>query len=309
MIPEDPTYSGAISFGGGRYELVSVLRTSETGGVFLGKDKKSGIRRAVKLLDAEVAVPEAVERFLAEARVLETINHPHIVRGWDHGREQGFCWYAMELLPGGSLQDQLAKKGAMPLKHALPLVFQVLMGVDALHRAGLVHRDIKLTNVLIDGDGNARLTDLGVAHHPDGTVDFHTIPGQALGTPGYGSPEQWINPQNAGAPSDLFATGVLLYRLLTRRKAERLHLAHLRPALLAKIPPPIRELLLHATQPQVRARFQEAPTMALAVAEARDVVFNHEDSAAWMRRFREPKHPDWQEVFAPLRTWLTTRNP
>ena len=309
MIPEDPTYSGAISFGSGRYELVSVLRTTETGGVFLGKDKKSGVRRAVKLLDAEVAIPQAVERFLAEARVLESIDHPHVVRGWDHGREKGFCWYAMELLPGGSLQEHLAKKGAMPLEYALPLIFQVLMGVDALHQAGLVHRDIKLTNVLVDGEGNARLTDLGVAHHPDSTVEFHTIPGQAMGTPGYGSPEQWTNAGSAGTPADLFATGVLLYRLLTRRKADRLHLAHLRPNLLSNLERPIAELLLHATQHQPRNRFQDAPTMAMAIAEARDVVYGLDESALWIRRFRDPKHPDWAETFAPLQGWLTTTGP
>ncbi len=309
MIPEDPSYSGAISFGGGRYELVSVLRTSQTGGVFLGRDKLSGVKRAVKVLDAEVAVPEATERFLAEARVLEKMDHPHVVRGCDHGREKGFCWYAMEYMPGGSLQDQLAKKGAMPLEFALPVTFQVLMGVDALHREGLVHRDIKLTNVLIDAKGNARLTDLGVAHHPDGTVDFHTIPGQALGTPGYGSPEQWTNPGSAGAPSDLFAAGVLLFRLLTRRKAERLHLAHLRPSLLSKLDYPIRELLLNATRPRVRSRYKEAPTMAHAVVEARDIVFDLQESASWMKRFREPNHPDWDVAFDPLRTWLATKPP
>jgi len=306
MMPDDPTISGAISFGGGRYELVSVLRTSATGGVFVGKDKKSGVRRAVKLLDAEVAVPQAVERFLAEARVLESIDHPHVVRAWAHGREQGFCWYAMDLLPGGSLQQHLAQEGALDVELALPLVFQLLMGVDALHRAGLLHRDIKLTNVLVDERGSVCLTDLGVAQHPHGTVDFHTIPGQALGTPGYGSPEQWTDAGTAGTSADLFATGVLLYRLLTRKEAELLHLAHLRPTLLSNLDPPVRALLLRATQHHAAARFQEARTMAHAVAGVRDVLCGYDDTATWMMHFRDPCHALWDEAFGPLRAWLTT---
>ena len=303
MLTEDPN-SGVIGFGGGRYTLIRTLRTTETGGVFLGVDKKLGIQRAIKLLDASVSDPQSVERFLAEARVLEQLDHPHLVRGCAHGREQGFCWYAMELLPGGSLQDHLVEKGAMPLALALPVVFQILMGVDALHAAGLVHRDIKLTNVLVDDLGNPRLTDLGVAHHPQGTVDFFTIPGQALGTPGYGSPEQWTDPGAAAAPADLFATGVLLYRLLTRRKADRLHLAHLRPALLSQQPASIRDLLLQATRPVLARRYQDAETMARAVAEARDDVFGHSDAETWMAHFREPNAVEWNEVFAPLRQWL-----
>jgi serine/threonine protein kinase len=303
MLTEDPS-SGVISFGGGRYALIRTLRTTETGGVFLGVDKELGVRRAIKLLDASVTSPQSVERFLAEARVLEQIEHPHLVRGCAHGREQGFCWYVMELLPGGTLQEHLVRKGALPLELALPLTFQVLMGVDALHAAGLVHRDIKLTNILVDDVWNPRLTDLGVAHHPQGTVDFHTIPGQALGTPGYGSPEQWTDPGTAGAPADLFATGVLLFRLLTRRKADRLHLAHLRPSLLSQQPKRVRELLLQATRPVPAMRYQDAQTMARAVSEARDEVFGHSDADLWMAHFRRPGAACWTEAFGPLRQWL-----
>ena len=305
MFFEDSN-DGVISFGEGRFELIKTLRTSDTGGVFLGVDRDLGVRRAVKLLDAQVASEQSVDRFLAEARVLQRIDHPHVVRGCAHGREQGFCWYAMEHLPGGSLQEHLARKGAMPLELALPLTFQLLMGVDALHGAGLVHRDIKLTNVLVDQTGRVRLTDLGVAHHPDGTVEFHTIPGQALGTPGYGSPEQWTDPGTAGAPADLFATGVLLYRLLTRRKADRLHLAHFRPGLISKLPGPVRDVLLRATQHLPAMRYQEASIMAYAIATARDVVLGHQDTADWMRDFREASHPRWDVAFAPLREWLQT---
>jgi len=210
----------------------------------------------------------------------------------------------MEHLSGGSLQDQLVRKGAVPLELALPLIFQVLMGADALHRAGLVHRDIKLTNVLVDHSGRVRLTDLGVAHHPDGTVDFHTIPGQALGTPGYGSPEQWTDPGRAAATSDVFATGVLLYRLLTRRKADRLHLAHMRPGLLAEIPESVRDLLLRATQHRPALRYPSARAMAEAVVRARDAIFGLAEADVWMEAFSEATHPHWSRAFDPLCAWL-----
>jgi hypothetical protein len=100
---------------------------------------------------------------------------------------------------------------------------------------------------------------------------------------------------------------VLLYGLLTHKKAERLHLAHLRPSLLSKIQPAVRDLLLHATQHQARARFKDVPT--LAVAEVRDTVFGLDESVDWMSRFREPNHPEWDTVFAPLRAWLATTYP
>lgn len=307
MGSDDQTRSAPrpLVFGGGRYVLRAALGSRHAGGVFLARDREEGRDCALKLLDSAAVPEEAVERFLAEARVLRDVRHRHVVHAWDHGHDHGFCWYAMELLPGGSLADLLRAKRTAPPDHALSLTFQVLMGLHAIHSAGLVHRDVKLTNVLVDAHGDARITDFGVAHHPKGTVEFETVPGQALGTPGYGAPEQWTEGGNVGAPADLFATGVLLYRLLTRKRPDYLHLAQYRPTLLRDVPEPLRPLLLEATRPQPEDRYADAAAMARAVVEARDAWLGVSEARAWMARFAHPA-PDWRDTWSSLRAWLTT---
>lgn len=301
MRQQDSTSDGRIRFGPeGRFELVAPLGTSPTGGVFLAIDREDGAQRALKLLDNAAVEKEAVDRFLAEARVLEGLRHPHVVHAWDHGCEQGFCWYAMDFMPGGNLEDQLRAKARAPAEHALTLTFQVLLGLHAVHRAGLIHRDVKLTNVMIDRDGRARVTDFGVAHHPKGTVGFETVPGQTLGTPGYGAPEQWSNAGTVGAAADLFATGVLLYRLLTRKRPDHLHLGHFRPALLSDLPEPIVSVLLRSTRPDPDERYADAVEMARATVRARDQVLGRSDEADWMARFDDEREVDW----ASLEVWL-----
>lgn len=286
--------------------MLAPLRISSTGGVFLARDRVRREKVALKLLDASAVPKQAVERFLAEARALQGVRHPHVVRAWDHGLEQGFSWYAMDLLPGGTLSDHLRDKGPAPPEHALALAFQVLMGLGAVHRLGLIHRDVKLTNVMIDEAGNARITDFGVAHHPKGTVAFETVPGQALGTPGYGAPEQWADAGKVGAPADLFATGVLLYRLMTRKRADHLHLGHYRPSLLSDVPAPVRPVLLRSTRPDPDERYENARFMALATVRARDEFLGRRDEPAWMATFdASAGSPQGTDPWAPLRAWLT----
>lgn len=296
-----------IRFGpDGRFVLRAPLGTRGAGGVFLAEDVEANVQRAIKLLDLGAVPPEAAERFRAEARVLSTLRHPNVVRAWTQGQDYGFCWYVMDYLPGGSLADHLRVKGPAPAEHALALVFQVLMGLGAIHGAGLVHRDTKLTNVLIDERGNPRVSDFGIAHHPKGTVGFETIPGQTLGTPGYGAPEQWAHAGTVGAAADVFATGVLLYRLLTRKHPESLHLAHLRPKLLEVVPEPCREVLLTSTRMDPNDRYASAEDMARAVVRARDLHLGRSDEPRWMCRFRTPEE-EWGSDTATLRGWLEAR--
>lgn len=298
MSHDAPTL--APRFGAGRFVLVAELGVRRTGGVFLAHDRKVGQRCALKLLDEGDVPEEAILRFLAEARDLEQLDHPHVVRARAHGRERGFSWYAMDLLRGGSLQD-LAKKRVIPPVHALGLVFQVLVGLDALHRAGLVHRDVKLSNVLLD-DGRAVLTDLGIAHHRRGGVPYDTHTGQELGTAGYVAPEQYEHAGSVGAPADLFSTGVVLYRMITRRPPHRIHLAHYRPDLLDEVPERLRPILLRATQVDVEARYPDARSMGEAVYDAaRDVARDPSAVAGWLGQFDEP---GGEEAFGALRAWL-----
>jgi serine/threonine-protein kinase len=277
----DVTQTGPVTFGEGRFQLRRALGTTPFGGVFEALDTATERRCAVKLHDRSATGVESSERFLAEARVLAEVQHPHVLHAWDHGCEQGFCWYAMELLPH-SLRDHCKAKGRVPAEVATAALLQVLSALWAVHQRGLIHRDVKLTNVLVGRDGRVRLADFGVAHHPDGTVSFRTVPGQALGTPGYGAPEQWSGEEQVGPATDVFAAGVLLYRMLTGRPPDRMHLAHYRPRLLAEVPEPLHEVLLTATMVEPPARYPDALAMASAVADARAEMLGQREAHGWV---------------------------
>ncbi len=285
---DDVTETGPIAFGQGRFTLRRALGTTAFGGVFEATDQHTGQRCAVKLHDRSATREQSSERFLAEARVLGEVEHPHVLHAWDHGCENGFCWYAMELIPR-SLRDHCKAKGKVPAEVATTTVMQLLSGLYAVHQRGLIHRDVKLTNVLVGRDGRVRLADFGVAHHPDGTVPFHTVPGQGLGTPGYGAPEQWSGDDEVGPATDVFAAGVLLYRMLTGRPPDRMHLAHYRPKLLKEVPEPLHDVLLTATMVDPGERYADALAMAGAVAEARAALLGSREAHAWLEALPVPE--------------------
>lgn len=290
------------TLGSGRFTLIEPLGLGTRGGVFLAHDHLRKDLCAVKVIDEHNVPPEAVARFLAEARVLGNLRHTHLVPARAAGNDKDLYWYAMDLLPGGNLQDLLKARGRVPGLFALAITFQVLLALDALHQAGLVHRDIKLTNVMLDRQGNACLTDLGVAHHPGGSVDFQTLTGQELGTPGYGAPEQWDNAKQVGPPADIFSTGVLLYRLLTKRPAQRLHLGHYRPTLLDELPAPISKVLVAATQVLPASRYASARVMAEALIDAALAIDRDLPQETWRAQLDSPGPPD---PWTNLRAWIT----
>lgn len=274
----------SVVVGEGRFQLRRPLGTTPVGGVFEATDRERGAPCAVKMLDQSATSEQSAQRFLAEARVLSEVDHPHVLHAWAYGCESGFCWYAMDLLPQ-SLRDHCKRKGRVPTQVALAATLQVLSALHTVHGLGLVHRDVKLTNVLVGDDGKVRLADFGVAHHPDGTVSFETVPGQALGTPGYGAPEQWSGDEEVGPSTDVFAVGVLLYRMLSGRPPDRLHLSHYRPHLLDELPEAVREVLLCASSVEVDDRYPSARAMARAVADVHAEVVGDRRADAWVEAF------------------------
>jgi serine/threonine-protein kinase len=188
-------------------------------------------RAAVKVLAAELATEAGFqERFQREIDILSQLDHPHIVRFYESGVEAGRYWYAMEHVPGPSLEELREKQGRLPWQEVLAVALQVAPALKHAHDRGIIHRDIKPSNLLRveagEAAGTVKLTDFGIARLF--ASNHLTITGSVVGTAEYLSPEQ-----AAGKPvtkrSDLYSLGVVLYTLLTGRtpfEGEPLELLH-----------------------------------------------------------------------------------
>jgi len=195
----------------GRYRLEEVLGEGASGVVYRASDE-SGSEVAVKLLRAEHAGEEtARRRFRREARLAAEIRSRHLVPILELDDSGGVQYLVMPFYAGGSLRDRLREAGRLEVDEAIDLAAQLGRGLDALHERGIVHRDVKPSNVLLDGDGTAALTDFGLARGADWTR--LTRDGQVVGTPQYLAPEL-IEGEEATPASDLYALGCVLYECL-----------------------------------------------------------------------------------------------
>ncbi len=210
----------------GTYRLLQLLGEGGMGRVFLAEHSKLGRRVAIKLLRPEYAYqPEAVARFFGEAKVVNQINHEHIVEIIDFVDGQGAeKYYVMEHLRGQSLRELLDTKGALPLERVLKIVDQICDALAATHSSSVVHRDLKPDNVfLIERAGQTdwvKLLDFGVAKLLDTKPESkknQTAAGGLLGTPEYMAPEQ-LSGKPVDARSDIYALGVMMYELLAGKK-------------------------------------------------------------------------------------------
>src|SRR5205809_4077972 len=196
----------------GRYRIVRKLGTGGMANVYLAEDQELGRRVAIKILDDRHASDEQfVERFRREAKNAAALSHPNIVSIYDRGEAEGSYYIAMEYLDGRSLKELIVSRGPAPVGVAVEYARQILSALRFAHRHGIVHRDIKPHNVLVDGEGRLKVTDFGIAR---AGVSQMTEAGSIIGTAQYLSPEQ-----AKGAPvdqtSDLYSVGVVLYELLT----------------------------------------------------------------------------------------------
>ena len=177
----------------------------------------AGERAAVKLLVPPPGqTPEeraALERrFTREARALASVDHPHVVRIFDAGVSEGRLYLVMEFLDGENLRERLARLGPIPAAECVALISQLLLALEAVHHAGILHRDVKPENLVLLPDGTVKLADFGVAWVAGEATLTRT--GGVLGSPAYMSPEQILG-QPVDRRSDLFSAAVSLYQLLT----------------------------------------------------------------------------------------------
>jgi len=196
----------------GPYRLDARLGEGATGVVFRAVREPGGAVVALKVLRRALAADDLYRRrFGHEARAAAEVDHPHLARVLEAGEAEGLLYLAVAYVEGGSLADRLATGGPLPLPDLLRLAAEVGAALDALHARGLVHRDVKPSNVLLDRAGSAVLGDFGLAKGLAYTV--LTRPGQVLGTLDYLAPEL-IRGLPAGPASDLYALGCVVFECL-----------------------------------------------------------------------------------------------
>src|SRR5919199_1026736 len=195
----------------GRYRITRKLGAGGMANVSLAEDEELGRRVAIKILnDRHAADEQFVERFRREATNAAGLSHPNIVSIYDRGEAEGTYYIAMEYMDGRSLKE-LIVRDTVPVRVAISYTRQILAALRFAHRHGVVHRDIKPHNVLVDPEGRLKVTDFGIARAGPSQM---TEAGAIIGTAQYLSPEQ-----ARGAPvdqtSDLYSTGIVLFELLT----------------------------------------------------------------------------------------------
>src|SRR6476619_1163398 len=197
-----------------RYQILSRIGSGGMADVYCAEDLQLGRKVALKLLYRRFAEDEEfVERFRREASSAAGLQHPNVVAVFDRGEFDGTYYIAMEYLEGRSLKQLVRQEGALEPDRAIDLVLQILKAARFAHRRGIVHRDIKPHNVIVDDDGRAKVTDFGIARA--GASDM-TETGSIMGTAQYLSPEQ-AQGHPVSEQSDLYSVGIMLYELLTAR--------------------------------------------------------------------------------------------
>jgi hypothetical protein len=265
----------------GRYRLLGRLGAGGMGTVYRAHDPHLDRIVAVKVprLDGPPEQRAArVQRFQREARAAARILHPNVCPIFDVGEHDGAAFVVMAYVQGQSLDQVLAQRGAFAdVREALGLIVQVLDGLAAVHAQGVVHRDVKPGNILLDGAGHPILTDFGLARPEESGVGL-TSEGVVIGTPAYMAPEQAAGqPDQIGPWTDLYAVGVVLFQLLTGRLPFEGGTAAVLGAVVRDVPPSPRAfrpdlaadletVVVRALRKDPRMRFVDARDFSAALA-------------------------------------------
>ena len=270
-----------------RYRVITRLGSGGMADVYCAEDQQLGRRVALKVLHRHFAEDQDfVERFRREASAAAGLQHPNVVQVFDRGEWDGTYYIAMEYLSGRSLKEIVREDGPLPPATAVDIGVQILRAARFAHKRGVIHRDIKPHNVILDGEGRVKVTDFGIARA--GASDM-TETGAIMGTAAYLSPEQ-AQGHAVGAASDLYSVGIVLYEMLTGRvpfEAESAVTIALKQvsedpvpprALNPEISPELEDVVVRALQKDPAQRFADADEFITALEAARDLPARPEDA-------------------------------
>jgi Protein kinase domain len=263
------------------YDIGDELGQGGMGVVVSGQHRQLGRRVAIKQLpEAFAADPSVRRRFTAEAQVLASLDHPHVVPVYDFVEREGICLLVMELLPGGTLRSRVA--GGCTAPYAVAVSLACLSGLNAAHRRGILHRDVKPENMLFAASGVLKVTDFGIAKLIGGPGTVLTRVGDVVGTPAYIAPEQ-VRGGKISPATDVYALATMLYELLAgvlpftiEAEGEDLALlfkhAYEKPVPLRDVAPdmpePVAAMVMRGLATEPGDRFETAEAFGASLAEA-----------------------------------------
>jgi serine/threonine protein kinase len=261
------------------YEIGNEIGRGGMSVVYEARDIRLNRRVAIKVLPPELAFDPAVRlRFTREAQMAAQLSHPHIVPIYDVGDQNGIAYFVMTLIAGGNLATLLSQVPRQPIAEVRRLLCEVADALDYAHQHGVIHRDIKPDNILLDNDSDrAVVTDFGIARAMEGHTRL-TVTGIAVGTPAYMSPEQAVGERELDGRSDIYSLGVLAYQMLTGRtpfsgaNSMALLLKHISEAprpiaeLRPETPRPLREAVERAMMKEREDRWPNANAFRSAIS-------------------------------------------
>ncbi|QLY30249.1 protein kinase [Nocardia huaxiensis] len=261
------------------YEVGGQIGRGGCGVVLAGVHRGLNRRVAIKQIPPQFAGDMAVRRrFVAEARMMAALDHPHVVPVYDYIEHDDMCLLVLEFLPGGTVEQRFVTAG-FEATAAVAVALSCAAGLDVAHRQGILHRDVKPSNLMFSGNGTLKLTDFGIAKIVGGDETLVTRAGEILGTPSYIAPEQ-VRGQQLSPATDVYALATMLYQLLSgtlpfppaedtlamlfaHAYGEPVPLDTVAPT----IPQPIADVVMRGLAPDPDSRFDSAESFGVALAE------------------------------------------
>ena len=299
------------------YEVGGVVGQGGFGVVLAGRHRQLDRRVAIKQLSRTVAADVAVRRrFAAEARVLASLDHPHVVPVYDFVEREDLCLLVMELLPGGTLRDRSTTTG-FTAPHAVAVSLACAAGLNAAHERGVLHRDVKPENMLFAASGALKVTDFGIAKVVGGTETLLTRAGEVVGTPAYMAPEQ-VRGGELSPATDVYALATMTYELLSGvlpftadGNAMSLLFKHVHEApiplreVAPGVPTPVADAVMHGLTTDPAERFASAVSFGTALAEAGTEAWGW----GWLSADGMPVVSGAERIVAPTRGSVIPSDP